>query len=94
MRSAAGAEAALIALGEPRAVTTVRRAGAGAGDTCSGMAGRLSWGHTVLAGARTTVSARGWPHERREELTGAGRERQVTASFAQFIRDVFEEGFR
>ena len=38
-----GVRASRTAVGEPSAVRTVRRAGAGAGGTCSGMVGRLSF---------------------------------------------------
>ena len=55
-----GAGASRTAVGEPRAARTLRRAGAGAGGTCSGMVGRLSLGDTVeRAGADDAVSVRG-----------------------------------
>ncbi len=58
-----GVLASRTAVGEPSAVRTERRAGAGAGGTCSGMVGRLSfdrhWWREGGAGADGAVSSRG-----------------------------------
>ncbi|GAA1926266.1 hypothetical protein GCM10009753_69670 [Streptantibioticus ferralitis] len=56
----AGVGAARTAVGEPRAARTLRRAGAGAGGTCSGMVGRLSLETGVVQDAVRRTLGRCW----------------------------------
>ncbi len=61
--SSEGVRASLTAVGEESAVSTERSAGAGAGGTCSGMVGRLSFEGTVARGR-----GRAWRGGRRCQL--------------------------
>ena len=89
----AGVRASRTAVGEPSAARTLRRAGAGAGGTCSGMVGRLSLRETRWreGGVRTALSRAG--SEGGRDWGRSGRGRQLSASFAEFIRHVFTQCF-